>query len=161
MKKQTVQLLQRLLVVSVFVLFLKIIIDFIGSKTQDTQTLHKKLNNINSRIQKLKNDRLLPTTTYSSVKKKEIENKLRQAQYEKNHYLSILRNQKKEYSNHDYNSLENRLSARIENNRIKKMDNMAKKLNELHAASKKTPPTPPPPTPPPTPPTNTPTNIDK
>ena len=153
MKKQTVQLLQRLLVISLFVLFLKIIIDFIGSKTQDTQTLHKKLNNINSRIQKLKNDRLLPTTTMPSVKKKEIENKLRQAQYEKNHYLSILRNKNKEYSNHDYKSLESRLQARIDNNKFKKLDNMAKKVNELHAASNKTRP----PTRPPTHPLHTPT----
>ena len=114
-----------------------------NNKTTNKSSIHKKLNDVTNKINRLERkiiapsraipttsraipttSRAIPTTSRALTK---TESELIKAREERDRYLEILRKQRLSYSNHDYNSLQNRLQARIRFNNIKKMENSLKK----------------------------------
>jgi septal ring factor EnvC (AmiA/AmiB activator) len=117
----------------IFVLFvigyIIIIIKNNINKNTHKSSIHKKLNDVTNKINTLErkiktSSRAIPTSSRALTK---TESELIKAREERDRDLEIIRKQRLSYSNHDYNSLQNRLQARIRFNNIKKMENSFKK----------------------------------
>ena len=160
MKKITITKLNIALIMVIGLLLVTIVVNYVK---QTNLSSNRRSNNINNLIKELKPYRIYSKTTSNNITKtnnrsKESQknsNDLEMTRRERNHYLGILRKKEKTYSNHNYNSLENRLQARINNNKAKKIKNMSNKINNLLSAQKTLPSTLPSTLPPTLPPTLT------
>ena len=146
-----ITILKKILGLFVIGFIIIIIKKHLNKKFTKNSSVHKKLNDVTNKINKLEIKLLATTrpttyttrpttyttrpttyttrpTTYTTTPPlTKHESELVKARAERDRLLDVLRKQRLSYSNHNYNSLQNRLQARIKLNNIKKMENSLKK----------------------------------
>ena len=124
-----INILKKIVVLFVIGFIIIIIKKHLNKKITKKSSIHTKLTDVTNKINTLERKILATTPPYHSttppLTKYEVE--LVKARAERDRQLDVLRKQRLSYSNHNYNSLQNRLQARIKLNNIKKMENSLKK----------------------------------